>query len=426
MFVILAWLHLVHGVPGAPHSHSGMRGGSPSKPHASAPALTGGADQSSSWDTSPVGRAYSGLKRAYTLFKTAPSRHRLLQLFVSADGSRKTLPSYSSTWGPGVRFSKKGLLSSDSRLGMSGSYGHEHRYRVKFKWEDIGFNRDRYALGVFLAHSNRFDTPLNAASCDKITGQGIHYSLQATRSQVDLTRRIKPGLSGKLGVSLGHFESSIEAPDRVPHPASSRGLNASFFLVGGTGTAMYETRNRGERSSSGVLAEIEAGLFVQPSLDHSKEVTTANRFGFGLFAADIRKYVQMPWHKSNVVTVRASLGVKEDVAGWDIPVFLLHDMGSDGAVRGLSGGKYVDKHYVSGSLEYRAAIWGRGSKELDVYAFGDAGLVGPDLLTNSSASCAAGSFGLGLCAFNRNDVFVKAGVGVFLDKSVGFHISLNE
>lgn len=349
------------------------------------PATASPAPTDSIKSTVPATDTLSGLDKILDVFEFEINRKAV----AARPGTYPTklvlapILSYSpeTSWGVGLgakflfKLPKSGPETRTSNLPISAQYTLNNQL-ILYSGYTIFFNQERYLLKGNLEYSS-FPRLFYGIGNQTPTSNEEIYSYRFFLFEPLLLKRVV----GKLFVGGGIRYTSVSKVELAENSQLADGRIAGALGARGTGleTAItYDTRDNVLNAYHGTLAEITHGWYDK-------------RFGgtqqYELTKVDVRQYWKLFRHRNDVVAVQ---GYGYFATGTP-PLLELGALGGGDLMRGYYEGRYLDRNFVAGQVEYRRPL----TKRLGVVGFAAAGRVA-DRFSDLSLSGIKPSFGAGL------------------------------
>lgn len=204
---------------------------------------------------------------------------------------------------------------------------------------------------------------------------------------------------------LGQVDFGGETPTRERPKGAEGSTNLGFGL-----SLVHDSRPNMLNTRKGWFAEL-SWLHYSPSW--------GGDYAFDTYSAEIRRYRPL---KNGAVWAWQISG--SAVQG-EAPFNMLSLLGSETLMRGYYTGRYRDKHYYAGQIEYRWLPF-PFSKRLGAAVFLSSGVVAPTLRAVSADHLRlAGGFGARYLIFPKKDIFLRLDLGITRE-GVGFYIFTGE
>ncbi|MFC1713960.1 BamA/TamA family outer membrane protein [Candidatus Poribacteria bacterium] len=308
--------------------------------------------------------------------------------FITSDDGRYGLRArYANRTGGGPKFFYKGLLSPQSKLTTSATFGLERKQQYQLRMKRVSLFGDA-VLSQYLVRYRRLTN-------ESYFGLGPE-SLKADESdfsheQATVEATFDIGLGGRilldtvLGFDLNDIiESSIaetlsELEEQIPMGRLQVGLR-------------YDLRNTPGNPSNISEALLAAGVFQDFS---------DGDFSFWRASADVTYCLHLFYER--VLALRLAAEIREPFSGHEIPFYYLSEIGTQSTVRGYTRGRFRDQEMVLASVEYRYPV----REQMDAVLFADVGQVADDIFNDISGDDLAFGYGGGFRIWGEDGLIIN-------------------
>lgn len=357
-----------------------------------------------------VGSGLSGLVAYVDETKLVQKTYDVL---VTDDRKRGLYPISAPPIGFGAKFFQKGLLTENSKLSLSASYGlrGRHKFQMSMKRIQLG---GPLAADVLAKYHLQPDEQFFGIESAFVNGSDVdadrtNYLLEQSYGEVKLGADFGERFSAK---AVGGYEvnsarggknerytslSDVADAQTLPGFESEVGLTRLELEVRG------DFRNRGVRPTSGGIALLRGGFFEDTGRHDSDY-----QYGFWKLTADVSQHLHLFYNRTLILRLAGE--VTEPMASDKvIPFYYLSELGREETVRGFQRGRFRDENMLFGSAEYRYPVW----EILDAFLFADAGKVFAD--SKFSDSDWKVGYGFGLEIWGKTDVMTSLALGISED-----------
>lgn len=292
-------------------------------------------------------------------------------------------------------YTKKDSLLNPSNVTFSGFYSTIKTYELSLV-SNLFFIRNRIASTIDIRNSNKVERYYGIGNNSPDIGKGAEYVLANTGGILDF--QIPPALviSDRAGLVVEYRQyTRVERRDN-PYLQSDTLVGINGGSLAGMGLVwVWDTRNQ-------VFFPNNGGFTQAKVLFYTRDL--GSDFTYSWFEVNTRRYwAFLPDH---VLATQIYL----QMVGGVPPFFKIPALGGSKIMRGYFEGRYRDKNYIAGQVEYRQYFWWR----LGFVAFFGAGDVVDDL-TRLTGNDLKFSYGAGLrFLFNEEqkiNIRIDAGFG---------------
>ena len=322
---------------------------------------------------------------------------RTKNLLTSDDERLGLRARYSNRTGGGPKFFYKGLISPESRLTASATFGLERRQQYRLRMKRVSLFNDAVLSEHFIRYQrftneSYFGIGPDSEVDDKSTFSHEQATIE-TSFDIGLAGRIL--LNAVLGFDLNNIpEDAIEGDllNKDLSPELEEQIPTGRIQVG----LKYDLRNTPGNPSNISEALLAAGLF-QDFGDGD--------FSFWRASADVTYCLHLFYGR--VLALRLAAEMREPFSGHEVPFYYLSEIGRQETVRGFSRGRFRERDMVLASAEYRYPVRDR----MDAFLFADVGQVARDIFSDISGDDLAFGYGGGFRIWGEEGLILNFIVG---------------
>jgi outer membrane protein assembly factor BamA len=316
---------------------------------------------------------------------------KAVDIFISNDGKRGLLPTYSSRAGGGLKFYQKGLFTPNSKLSLSATVGLRGRQRYQSKFKNIEFCR-RVSSQILIKYHFQSDESFYGIGPDSKQDDRTNFANELVSAELNVGTQI----SGKdrIGILAAFERNDISGGRNDKYPSTTD--VASFATLPGMEAEVklgklqleihHDSRNHPGRPTSGSEVILRGDIFQQ--IDDDK-------YGFSRLSLDVSHYFHLFYHRT--LKLRLAGELAEPFKNSQIPFYYLSELGRSETVRGFARGRFRDKDMVLGSIEYIYPIW----EPVNAHLFWDMGTVASDIFKDFETSKLKNGYGIGFTAWDN-------------------------
>lgn len=355
----------------------------------------------------PINVGLHGVRYSIKVYDETKIGPKIVDLMTADNGLRGVFPTYASRTGAGLTFYQKNMLNKNSKFSLTWALGMERKQKLEMDFNGINlghkFLQGRvnvayknlagehfYGFGPKAKFENEYTFGHSRTSGDIFVGLNLWektYSRVAFGVESNKVNESKD----YDDPSLYDFDSwPISFGNTIPGLYDTANLS-SFRLEFG-----LDTKDKQGNPTSGMDAWFSTGVYNQ---------IDGRIYGFTKTIADVSKYVHLFYGR--VFVLRAATQITSSRDGRDIPFYLLSELGNDETIRGLQRGRFRDKDYILGSLEYRFPF----TRKIDALLFTDAGKVSTNIAENLNGEDLNITYGGGLRFYNEKGLIARIELG---------------
>lgn len=339
---------------------------------------------------------------------------RVVDIFISNDGRRGIIPTYSSSAGGGLKFYQKGWISPKTKLSLSATMGLRGRQRYQLKFKNIEFG-SRVNSQLLVKYHFQSDESFYGIGPGSSSGDRTNFANELITA--DLNVGVQVGGSNRIGIIAGFDRNNISDGRNKRYPSSTD--VASFAALPGMEGEVkmgrlqlevyHDSRNHPGRPTAGLEAILRGDVYQQVGDD---------RYGFSRLYADASYYFRLFFNRA--LKVRLAGELIDPFKDHQIPFYYLSELGRSETIRGFTRGRFRDRDMVLGSLEYIYPIWER----INAHLFFDTGTVSPNILKYFNTSNLKNGYGIGFSVWNNEGILGSLAVAHSRD-GFRFYLDLN-
>ncbi len=350
----------------------------------------------------PLDLFLMGTKQGIVFVDNSKIIPRTIDFLTSDDGKRGVFPTYSSRTGGGIKFYQKSLFNSQSELSLKLTAGLHFRQNYEIKLKGISLFQNAFFMNLRTEYQLLTTESFFGIGPDSKEDAKTTYSHEMMLAEAIGIYQIKDDLYWET--TLGYEINNILDGRESSHPKIGElyslkvlpGLEAQINMIRFETSFKMDTKNRPGNPTSGMEINLNGGMYNQVNED---------RYGFWKWSVDISKYFHLFYDR--VLVVRAAGEFTEPFQDSQVPFFYLSELGRQETIRGFSRGRFRDRDYVLGSLEYRFPV----SRGLDALLFVDGGQVSSDIYNKYSNENLETTYGGGLRFWSKNGLITQLLIG---------------
>lgn len=319
---------------------------------------------------------------------------KVADIFVTDDGRRGILPTYSSSTGGGLKFYQKGLISPNSKLSLSATVGLRERHQYRLKFKNIEFSR-LVISQLLVKYHFQSDESFYGIGPQTRESDRTNFANEFVTAEFNVGIRLSK--RSQIGVMAGFDRNDISRGRNKRYPSTTE--VASFDSLPGMETAVkmgkfelsiqYDSRNHPGNPTSGFQASLRGAIFQQLADD---------QYGFSRLSADVSRYFNLFYNRA--LKLRLAGEFADPFNNRSIPFYYLSELGRSETVRGFNRGRFRDNDMVLGSVEYIYPIW----QKINAHLFFDSGTVASDMFKDFDSSNLKNGYGIGFSMWNYEEV----------------------
>jgi len=343
----------------------------------------------------------------------APFIVRLVDPLIADDGNRGLIPKYSSRAGVGLKFYQKSLFNEGSKFDISATGGRNRlqRYRFRIRNLEIG----QLTSGMIVQYMLMPTESFYGIGMDSEKDDKTIFAWGQAKVEIVLGRKIANKISFNLlfnfernNIFSGKDDSYLSTID--VYDSALPGLETGIEILS-TGIELdYNSTNNHGRPTSGWVFNVK-GTY--------SEQTNDDKYGFYKSSVDITRYIHLFYGRT--IAMRLSGGRVEPSSDKDIPFYYQSELGKSETIRGFSRGRFIDRDFMLGSIEYRYPLM---PNYLDAFLFSDFGRVSADIFDDLSADKFQVTFGGGIYIWDDDEIKLRMQLGKSKEQ-LRFYFSLN-
>jgi outer membrane protein assembly factor BamA len=331
---------------------------------------------------------------------------RINDWLTSDDERRGVNPTYASRTGAGIKFYQKGLFGTPSdqnkfKLTFTGWELGRQRYCLDFTRVRMG--SDFVELGVTAAYTKLPTEHFYGIGPGSRYDDESDFTHEQTTAEISINLGLDTNVSlrGDIGYEFNHAsrgrEPGIPSVTELYPLEAMPGLQQEVQLYSGSLGLVIDTKDRPGNPTRGFDFLASGGLHQESGDD---------RYGFWKYSADLTRYVHL-FH-DRVLAVRIAAESNDPWEDRSIPFYHLAELGRKETIRGFQRGRFRDRDYLLGSVEYRWPIWRNWDEYgVDFVLFADAGQVTPDLFEELDTDEFKAGFGFGIRMWDQEGLVLK-------------------
>lgn len=319
---------------------------------------------------------------------------KVADIFVSDDGKRGILPTYSSSSGGGLKFYQKGLFTPNSKLSLSATAGLRERQQYQLKFKNLEFGQ-RVNSQLLIKYHFQSDESFYGIGSRTREEDRTNFANEFVTAEVNIG--VKLSRTNGIGIMAGFDRNDISRGRNKRYPSTT--VVASFASLPGLATEVqlgrlqmeihHDSRNHPGRPTSGFEASLRGDIFKQINDD---------KYGFSRLTVDASRYFHLFYNRA--LKLRIAGEFTEPFKDRLIPFYYLSELGRSETVRGFTRGRFRDKDMVLGSIEYIYPIW----EKINAHLFFDTGTVASDIFKQFDTSRLKNGYGVGFSLWNEEGV----------------------
>jgi hypothetical protein len=355
----------------------------------------------------PVDIGLKGIKYSIQVYDETKIGPKIVDLMTADNGLRGVVPTYASRTGAGINFYQKDLVNTGSKFSFTATMGLEKEQKIEADFSSLKLGHDMlqarlnaayvnlagehfYGMGPDSDLDNEFTFGHARKSGDASIGFNFHEKFY-----LNATFGIE---SNEMKESSDHDDLSLFEPSHWPDtfgnhlPGIFDTVNLSSFRV----EFGMDTKDKQGNPTKGMDAFFSSGIYDEYDGDV---------YGFTKTIADVSKYIHLFYGR--VLALRAATQITSSRNGGEIPFYLYSELGNDETIRGFQRGRFRDKDYLLGSVEYRFPF----TRNVDALVFTDAGKVSSDIADEFDSENWNVTYGGGLRFYSESSLIARIELG---------------
>jgi hypothetical protein len=318
----------------------------------------------------------------------------VVDVFISNDGRRGIIPTYSSSAGGGLKFYQRGWISPKSKLSLSATMGLRGRQRYQLKFKNVEFG-PRVNSQLLVKYHFQSDESFYGIGPASSSGDRTNFANKFITA--DLNVGVQVGGNNRIGIIAGFDRNDISHGRNKRYPSTTD--IASFAALPGMEGEVkmgrlqleiyHDSRNHPGRPTTGVEAILRGDVYQQVGDD---------KYGFSQLYADASYYFHLFFNRA--LKVRFAGELRDPFKNRQIPFFYLSELGRSETIRGFTRGRFRDRDMILGSVEYIYPIWER----INAHLFFDTGTVSPNILKYFDTAGLKNGYGIGFSVWDNEGI----------------------
>jgi outer membrane protein assembly factor BamA len=281
-------------------------------------------------------------------------------------------------------YTAKDSVLRPSKILLSGYYATTGQYKISLV-PQLYFLRNLYFAGLTLDFGYYVDKFFGIGKDTPDIGDTARYSSQSFGAELNFQLPSLFGLAYRSGIIYDFMDNAIVDRKDNPYlnngevPGGEGGISSGLGFIW-----VWDSRDHTFFPNKGGFHQAKA-IFYFDEIGSS--------FDFNKYEADLRQYVAVA--PDHVIAVHAYGSFARAFP----PFYELPALGGQNRMRGYYQGRFRDKNYVAGQIEYRAYLWWRLGA-VAFFGLGDVGAGTRDLKIRDAKK----SYGFGLrFKFNQKE-----------------------
>jgi outer membrane protein assembly factor BamA len=331
---------------------------------------------------------------------------RINDWLTSDDERRGVNPTYASRTGAGIKFYQKGLFGTppdQNKLKFTFTAWELGRQQYRIDFYRVQMGKDLVELGMSAAYTKLPTELFYGIGPDSQYENESDFTHEQTSAGISIDLDFNPALSlqGEFGYEFNHTsrgrEPGLPSVTETYAPEELPGWREEVQLYSAALGLVVDTKDSPGNPTRGFDFQVTGGLYRQLDDDI---------YGFWKYTGDVTRYVHLFYNR--VLVLRVAAERNDPLTNRMIPFYHLAELGRKETLRGFQRGRFRDRDYLLGSMEYRWPIWRNWDEYgVDFALFVDAGQVTPDLFDEVNTEEFKAGFGFGIRLWDQDGLVMK-------------------
>jgi outer membrane protein assembly factor BamA len=355
----------------------------------------------------PLDVGLEGIKYSIKVYDETKIGPKFVDLMTADNGLRGVVPTYASRTGAGFTFYQKDVLNTGTKYSFIWTLGLENKQKIEMDFKGINFGQEIIHGRINAAYNNLDGEHFYGLGPNSIFENEYTFGHSRTSGDISVGLNLweQASITTAIGIESNDVNESNDSDDPSLYNLETWPLNFGNNLPGLFDKVnlssfriefLLDSKNRPGNPTKGMDVWLSSGVYNQYDGDE---------YGFTKTIADVSKYVHLFY--SRVVVLRLATQITSSRNGGAIPFYYLSELGNDETIRGFQRGRYRDKDYLLGSIEYRFPF----TRNVDALVFTDAGKVSPNIADDFDGDDLNVTFGGGLRFYSEKGLIARLELG---------------